>query len=86
MQKREINICTGGFDFAASVAFRRQSDHLGTLPNACLFSCLFNAIVISGKQRGFEKTHSNHHGVEHASEHIHNHIPSVVVYPQYGRS
>ena len=32
MQKREINICTGGFDFAASVAFRRQSDHLATYP------------------------------------------------------
>ena len=31
LQKREINICTGGFDFAAPVAFRRQSDHLVTV-------------------------------------------------------
>ena len=42
MQKREINICTGGFDFAASVAFRRQSDHLATYPFKRVFvmSCL----------------------------------------------
>ena len=54
MQKREINICTGGFDFAASVAFRRQPDHPATYPFKRRASvCLMTMCVIIVDLVGF---------------------------------